>query len=223
MKNNRKAIAVVLTLAVVFAMGCAGNEGKKNADAEKEKVEVVEQPAADGKEFVDLGLPSGTLWATCNVGADSPEEFGDYFAWGETSPKTDYNRDTYQSAGLSVLEPADDAASVNWGDEWCIPTKEQWEELYQNTEHFWTDYNGVKCRLFVASNQQSLFLPAADMRWEFGNRSTTVNDGHYWSSTAYEHGESYAWTYTFFALNDNMEYLPRHRGHSVRAVRVNTK
>ena len=99
----------------------------------------------DGHAYVDLGLPSGTLWATCNVGASSPEEYGDYFAWGETEPKNDYNWSTYKYCkGSSTtmtkyctsssygtvdnkteLEPSDDAATVNWGSNWQMPSLEQ--------------------------------------------------------------------------------------------------
>ena len=96
----------------------------------------------DNHEWVDLGLPSGTLWATCNVGANAPEEYGDHFAWGETSPKDVYNWSTYQwcngsmftltkyntesSLGMvdnkTELDPEDDAAYVNWGPSWRTPT-----------------------------------------------------------------------------------------------------
>ena len=114
--------------------------------------------------YVDLGLPSGTLWATCNVGAETPEGYGDYYAWGETEPKTTYNWSTYQYANgtslddlqltkycsqfffgydgftdnLTTLLPEDDAATVNWGAGWCMPTADQWGELLDNTSIAWT-------------------------------------------------------------------------------------
>ena len=114
----------------------------------------VTQPI-DNHEWVDLGLPSGTLWATCNVGANTPEEYGDYFAWGETEPKDYYGWNTYKwcngsrytltkyctdsSYGYNgfvdnkaELDPEDDAAYVNWGSSWRIPTTEQQCELYEN-------------------------------------------------------------------------------------------
>ena len=110
----------------------------------------------DEHEWVDLGLPSGTLWATCNVGADNPEDYGDYFAWGETEPKVIYNWSTYKWCNGSVntmtkyctdsgygtvdnkteLDPADDAATVNWGTSWRMPTLEQLDELL--TKCTWT-------------------------------------------------------------------------------------
>ena len=121
-------------------------------------------------EYVDLGLPSGTLWATYNVGANSPEEYGDYFAWGETQPKDTYTWSTYQYANggspwgnpnltkycansqygyngyvddLTILLPEDDAATANWGSNWRMPTQEEWWELGSNTTHTWTTQNGV--------------------------------------------------------------------------------
>ena len=116
---------------------------------------------ADDYVYVDLGLPSGLLWATCNVGADNPEDYGDYFAWGETQPKDTYNWSTYQYCNgsyntltkycsnssfgyngftddLTTLLPEDDAATANWGSHWRMPTEEEWQELYRNTTNTWT-------------------------------------------------------------------------------------
>lgn len=138
-------------------------------------------------EYVDLGLPNGTLWATCNVGADSPEGYGDYFAWGETQPKetydganyqhcvgnlrnlTKYNYDPYWGYNGFVdhkfeLEPEDDAATVNWGNEWCMPQGWQWWELFQNTTVTAITQNGTAGYLFTASNGNSMFLPSAGYR-----------------------------------------------------------
>ena len=115
--------------------------------------------------YVDLGLPSGTLWAACNVGAVTPEDYGDYFAWGETQPKDFYDWSTYQycngsyntltkycsdasfgyngfSDTLSILLRENDAATANWGSDWRMPTNEEWQELYNNTTHVWTTQNG---------------------------------------------------------------------------------
>ena len=109
--------------------------------------------ASDSHEWVDLGLPSGTLWATCNVGASKPEEYGVYFAWGETEPKSNYDWSTYKYYNGSPetmtkyctnndmgrvdnkteLEAMDDAATVNWGSNWQTPSKEQFEELYNSS------------------------------------------------------------------------------------------
>ena len=92
-------------------------------------------------EYVDLGLPSGTLWATTNIGATSPEDYGDYFAWGETTTKSDWEtyfdvdddfsfKKYYNNGGLTELLPEDDAATANWGSEWQMPSDDQIDELW---------------------------------------------------------------------------------------------
>ena len=118
----------------------------------------------NGHEFVDLGLPSGTKWATCNVGATTPEGFGDYFAWGETEPKDFYNWNTYKHCvengdyysvnsycpnsdigvedNRTILDAEDDAASANWGGSWRMPTKKEQDELINNCIWVWTGQNG---------------------------------------------------------------------------------
>ena len=181
-------------------------------------------------EYIDLGLPSGLLWATCNVGANAPEEYGDYFAWGETQPKDVYNWDTYQyydgsnvtkytgSDGLTILLPEDDAATANWGNGWRMPTKEEWQELYQNTTVTWTQQNGVNGRLFTASNGNSLFLPAAGWRWDDA-LDYVGSYGVYWSSSLDTDNPDNAWYFYFrsylFLMISNYRYC----GLSVRAVR----
>ena len=123
---------------------------------------------------VDLGLPSGTIWATCNLGASSPEEYGDYYAWGETEPKDKYYWDTYkfiewdeltkynEEDGKTILDPEDDAAHVVLGGEWHIPTCEQMKELIRNTTNEVSELNGVKGRLFTSNiNNNTLFFPYA--------------------------------------------------------------
>ncbi len=187
-------------------------------------------------EYVDLGLPSGTLWATCNVGANAPEEYGDYFAWGETQPKDTYNWSTYQYCNgsnntltkycnnssygyngftddLITLLPEDDAATANWGEGWRMPTKEEWEELYNNTTVIWTTQNGVNGMLFTADNSNSLFLPAA---------GSSAGSGHYWSSSLYTDYPSSAWGFSLYSDIYGMtgRYCSRCGGRSVRAVRV---
>ncbi len=191
--------------------------------------------------YVDLGLPSGLLWATCNVGADSPEDYGDYFAWGETQPKDIYDWSTYQycngtyntltkycnnssygyngfTDNLTTLLPEDDAATANWGSGWRMPTKEEWQELYNNTTCTWTTQNGVNGRLFTAVNGNSLFLPAAGYR---GNSSLSYvgSYGSYWSSSLYTGGPYDAWGFYFDSDDYNVGNGSRGYGHSVRGVR----
>ena len=186
----------------------------------------------DEHEYVDLGLPSGLLWATCNVGADTPEAYGDYFAWGETQPKSVYNWDTYQhydgnnltkyteSDGLTTLLPEDDAAAANWGGNWRMPTKEEFEELYNNTTVTWTQQNGVNGRLFTASNGNSLFLPAAGYRW--GDELFEADWGHFWSGSLCTGDPRGARGFLFGSdYYDTGYYFTRGGGFSVRPVREN--
>jgi hypothetical protein len=115
----------------------------------------------NGHEYVDLGLPSGILWATCNVGASKPEEFGDYFAWGETITKSNYTSTNYNYSSAPTTLPLDrDAANVNWGDDWRIPTEEEFTELKNNTWRL-IQKNGISGFEITGSNGNSIFLPAA--------------------------------------------------------------
>ena len=196
----------------------------------------------DGHECVDLGLPSGLLWATCNIGADAPEDYGDYFAWGETQPKSAYSWNTYQlcNGGFhmltkycsnslfgyngftdneTVLSPEDDAATANWGSDWHMPTKEDWQELYNNTTCIWVTQNGVKGRLFIASNGNSLFLPASGY-YNGTHLYYPGGNGYYWMSTLNTATPDRAWSFNMQVSGCFMvNYRSRHYGQSVRAVR----
>ena len=189
----------------------------------------------NGHEWVDLGLPSGTLWATCNVGANSPEEYGDYFAWGETTTKSDYYWGTYFDTddggstfkkynNLRELQPEDDAATVNWGSDWQMPSLAQIQELCSsNTTTEWTQVNGVNGRKITSkSNGNSIFLPAAGYRYD-----TSLGDagsyGTYWSRSLYTSNSSYSYNLGFISGNINWNRGHRYYGQSVRPVRVLTR
>ena len=137
-------------------------------------------------EYVDLGLPSGLLWATYNVGADKPEDYGDYFAWGETEVKSAYNWNTYKwyngdwdiltkycissSYGTvdnkTVLDIEDDAAYVNWGEGWCMPTCEEVQGLKNTCTWTWTTQGGKDGYRVTGRNGNSVFLPRLLLRWQ---------------------------------------------------------
>ena len=197
----------------------------------------------NGHDYVDLGLPSGTLWATCNVGADSPRQYGDYYAWGETQPKDYYDLITYKynnddslhikltkycydsaygyngfTDTLTILLPEDDAATVNWGYGWCMPNEAQWQELKNNTTCKWTTYNSIRGRLFTAANGNSLFLPAAGCYHE-KYISFVKNNGNYWSSSIWPHHPAGAWDFGFTSDYYDLEGFARECGLSVRPVR----
>ena len=141
----------------------------------------------NGHEWVDLGLPSGTKWATCNVGADSPEDYGDYFAWGEITPKSSFSSSNYTySKNSKVLSLSDDAANANWGGAWRMPTKAEIDELCNTSYTTWTItyLNGVEGRKITSKlNGNSIFLPGADMKRP--NGLFLEGCGSYWSNTAY--------------------------------------
>ena len=151
-------------------------------------------------EYVDLGLPSGTKWASKNVGANNPEDAGDIFAWGETTAKTTFTENNYlygtsltdmtkynSSDGLTTLETSDDAATVNWGSDWRMPTVVEWRELRDKCTREWTTVNGITGYTFTGPNGNQIFLPCGfDNFW--GNGA-----GYYWSSSLSETYETAAW------------------------------
>ena len=198
---------------------------------------------SDVHEYVDLGLPSGTLWATCNVGASKPEEYGDYFAWGETTTKGTYNWSTYKyckgssstmtkyctksSYGTvdnkTELEPSDDAATANWGSNWQTPSRNQCDELVNSsyTTQTWTTMNGVKgWKITSKSNGNSIFLPAAGCRYDT-SLSDAGSRGYYWSRSL-----STSDSYSAYGMGIGSNpiysngYSLRYAGQSVRPVRV---
>ena len=199
----------------------------------------------NGHEFVDLGLPSGLLWATCNVGSTTPEGYGDYFAWGETTPKETYNWSTYRycngdynkltkycnnaeygndgfTDALTTLEASDDAATANWGSGWRMPTQTELNELKNSCTVTWVTYNGVNGRLFTGPNGNSIFLPAAGYR--NGSSFYYVGSlGTYWSSSLDTDDPYYAWGLHFDSGNYSMYDLIRNYGHSVRPVCVSAQ
>ena len=159
----------------------------------------------NGHTWVDLGLPSGLKWASNNVGATAPEDYGNYYAWGETAPKTDYSWATYKYANgagekltkyctdasygdngftdnKTTLDPEDDAAYVNWGAKWRMPTDAEWTELREQCTWTWTTQNGVNgYQVTSKTNGNSFFLPAAGYRGK--NLNSVGSFGYYWYSS----------------------------------------
>ena len=203
----------------------------------------------EGVQAVDLGLPSGLKWASCNVGATRPEEFGDYFAWGETAPKADYSWSTYKWCkgdfdaltkycfdysywgdkgsmdNLKILQPGDDAASVNMGGDWRTPTDSDWQELINNCTITWTDsYNGtgVAGSIFTGKNSGytgvSIFIPAAGTRID----TNTLDPGtycSYWTSVLdVDREPCYARYFISSDYGPSINSYIRADGRSVRAV-----
>ena len=182
----------------------------------------------DGKA-VNLGL--SVKWASCNVGADSPEEYGDYFAWGETSPKSNYSSDNSVTCGLSISElesrgiiGADgnltavyDAATANWGGNWRMPTSAEIKELCNKCSWKWTTTNGVKGWLVTGPNGNSIFLPAAGYR-NGTSLSDAGSNGYYWSTTPDSDYYDDAYYLDFYSGYYDWDYGYRYAGFTVRPV-----
>ena len=149
-------------------------------------------PDGNHPHLIDLGLPSGTKWACCNVGASNPEGYGDYYAWGETSTKSSYDWSNYKhcdgssdnchNLGSSICGTQYDVAHVKWGKTWRMPTLDDMKELLDKcSKGEWTTLNGVKGRRFTGPNGASIFLPAAGCR--YGSSLIVGGSGGYWSGT----------------------------------------
>ena len=195
-------------------------------------------------EYVDLGLPSGTLWATCNIGARAPEDYGSYFAWGETEPKDYYYWDNYKWCNgtfdtmikycifskfgtvdnKTELDLEDDAAYVNWGSSWRMPSWDQFEELRTQCTWTKTTLNGVNGRLGTGPNGNTLFLPAAGLR-VVDILQGAGTEGFYWGRELYPYAEEddetpFAAVFSFDSEHIARSGLSPLAGISVRPVRV---
>ena len=186
-------------------------------------------------EYVDLGL--SVKWATMNVGANAPEGYGDYFAWGETEPKDYYNWSTYKWCkgsyntmtkyctdsdfgsvdNKTTLELSDDAAHANWGGTWRMPTVDEIKELKEKCNLEWTTQSGVNGLKVTGPNGNSIFLPAAGDRW-YDDLYNAGNYGLYWSSSLYPSLDDGAYRLYFDSGGPDWDGNYRGDGQSVRAV-----
>ena len=192
--------------------------GGKSIDVAFEDVKIMQ--LANGHEYVDLGLPSGTMWATCNVGADKPEDSGLLFQFGrvdgyryndnnnqfrtnaqnkqdtgnEYIPKTASGK-TYNVG--ETLQPADDAANVNMGGAWKMPTKDEFEELLNNTTHKVKTINGIKGMLFTSTKPgyegKHIFIPFMQGYWYNGSFTAAGSEANVWSSQVLPSDVNYAY------------------------------
>ena len=274
MKKNRFLFVAMLFAALSLGFVSCDNKGNEPEDPQGEQTEQngstennggeetpePESPVIDynGHAYVDLGLPSGLKWATCNVGATKPEEYGNYYAWGEVEPKEVYDWSTYKfmdsnindwngvnkytvadsqneygdvvwydnsgnfiGDNKTVLEKEDDAATVNMGGSWRMPTKAEQDELRTECTWTWTsNYNGtgVAGRIVTSKiNGNSIFLPAAGGRYD-SDLSNAGSSGGYWSSSLYTVTSYYAYYLSFDSDDVNWYDSDRYYGRSVRGV-----
>ena len=179
----------------------------------------------DLKEYVDLGLPSGTLWATCNVGASSPEEFGKYYAWGEITTKDTYTKENSLTYGIKMNDisanPKFDAATANWGKDWRMPTKTETEELYDKCSWIMTSHNDINGYKVVGPNGNSIFLPAAGLYYRTILEEAGLTGSYYTSTPENDNKNNTVYCLGLWDwLGYDIDNYDRYSGGSVRAVRT---
>ena len=203
------------------AVDAAIEEAKK--EEEKAKAEKAKQAqltgVINGHEWVDLGL--SVKWATCNVGADAPSDYGNYYAWGETSTKSSYTEDNCKYYGVDIGSNISgtkyDAARANWGGTWRMPTIEEFEELRNKCTWTWTTQGGHNGYRVTGPNGKSIFLPAAG-RMEDASLYNVGSIGDYWSAT-HDYNTTRAWGLGLKSDNHWGFQDSRNEGCSVRPVK----
>ena len=260
----KEIIYLLMSLSLVAFASCSDdkeNEQSGSGNVPENGSSVLSSSGKErGHSYVDLGLPSGTLWAVCNVGAATPQDYGNYYAWGETTTKETYNWSSYLDGNIAsnsdcgtdkdalkgvtdIAGTQYDAAYVNWGGKWRMPTKAQQDELGNQCYWVWTEsYNNSNVKGYIVYKAKSssdkgvkiyegetpsssyklsdahIFLPAAGGRYNGALRSAG-SYGLYWSSSLRTGYQGYAWDVYFF-LSDYVGYGNgcRYDGQSVRAV-----
>jgi len=224
-----KKVALFFTFLLLGTSGVFAQSSKYDVNDDgdvniTDVIELVNFILGKQHEAVDLGLPSGTKWASCNVGATKPEEYGGYYAWGETEEKEVYSQDAYMyykngeyvNLGSDISGTEYDVAHVKWGGNWCMPTYDDIQELCDNCTYEWTTLNSVNGTKFTSKiNGNSIFLPAAGYRWD-GDLYIAGEYGGYSSSTQ---ASDYAFGLYFYSGGANWNNSSyRFSGQSVRPV-----
>lgn len=232
MQKTYILLAMVLGLCSIQASCDPEPIEKENVNPENGKDEISSQ-----FEAIDLGL--SVKWASCNLGANSPEEYGDYYAWGETQTKSDYSWETYKWCNgdeysmtkyctesdygkvdnRTTLTKSDDVASVILGNGWRIPTADEFYELFTECSWKLTMHKGVKGVRFTGSNGKSIFLPAAGYQYDSETYKRGLF-GRYWSASLSDYsGGCDAW---YFAFDESKildyQFIYRYCGHTIRPV-----
>jgi len=208
MKLDIKTIIGFVVIAVVAYLCRPLNDKIADVFIEDKNEEEI-SGNIEGHDYVDLGL--SVKWATCNIGASKPEEYGNYFAWGETETKDRYESETYSWKSA-------DAAYTQWGDSWRIPTKMEWDELLEKCSWEWTNIKGVNGYRITAKNGNWIFLPAAGSRYDT-SLYYVDSIGYYWSSTVNDSNSNDAYGLRLDSSSKGT-YGSYYRtyGHSVRPV-----
>lgn len=220
-----KLSLLIVAMTIVFA-SCEKESGSENNKPEdgNENPEVVGN-TINGHEYVDLGLPSGLKWATCNIGATNPEDFGNYYAWGETSTKNEYLENNCSTVGVDLSEISGDAqydaARAKWGSTWRLPTAEEFEELTNMCTWTWVTQNNVNGMKVTGQNGKSIFIPATGYR--SGSSLNYVGEyGYFWSSTTYTNNNNIdkynAYYLGFLSGGHSVSWGNRSYGYTIRPV-----
>lgn len=205
------------------------NEDTDNDDLNTEEEEEEEETYTisdatgtddNGYEYVDLGLSSGLKWARVNIGASSPEDYGNYYAWGEIETKSTYTSSNSMTYGVEMDDisgnPEYDAAQANWGGHWRMPTKDECQELIDECTWIYTTYNDIAGYIIIGTNDNSIFLPAAGY-WS-SSLTNAGNTGFYWNSTPPVSGNIYASCIFFSSSEAAVLNRNRYGGFSLRAI-----
>ena len=233
---NFLSMTLLLSMATSVLVSCGDDDEPQTFTPTP-----IESICPDSKHphIVDLGLPSGTIWTCCNLGASSPEGNGNYYAWGETTTKTYYGPSTYMFAKVNdegILDPATgkkysydiigheiagttfDVVTANKGKSWSVPTLVQFQELFDNTNSEWVTKNGVQGRRFTSMiTGKSIFLPAGGCRWH-DEVASEDGIGYYWTSSLLVPYPNNAYTFGFSSDKAYIHYYSRDFGQPVRPV-----
>ncbi len=235
-KSNGKIVGIVIMLLLLVGVGVGatiyftGQDTKEHKERRERKKKKREEPVLvghlNGYEWVDLGLPSGLKWATCNVGAYSPEEYGSHFAWGEVTSKGYFSEPNYEHhdgdshiyIGTDIGDTYRDAAKHNWGSGWRLPTQAECEELINHCTWTQSNYNGVDGCEAQGPNGKCVFFPYAG-NYYMDNENEIGTAGDFWTST-YDEDENCNAMLMYLTNEGNYTMVPHWRefGRSVRAV-----
>lgn len=220
------AACIVMTLVLVIVL--MSRNSTEESDSSEEMKETSSEifiscPDNNHPHAIDLGLPSGTKWACCNIGAMAPENYGDYFRWGETTPIKEDTYRTYPYEGVDIGDNISgtryDAAKAQWGNHWRMPTEKQFKELMNNCSFTWTTRNGVNGAVIEGRNGCYIFIPASGILDRGSGLGDVGSGGGYWSASGISSGSSdarnlYFGSSNWYWSNGNRRYY----GLPVRAV-----
>lgn len=211
-----------LCFSTVFVISSCSHDEITNEESPNNTDSYRSCPDDKHPHKIDLGLSSGTKWACCNVGATTPEGYGDYYAWSETETKDNYNFESY-SAGTDFYIRYDiagtrhDVAHAKWGETWRMPSVNHVVELCSECTWKWTVRNGVSGRLVTGRNGGTVFLPASGGRYDKRLEDKDIY-GDYWTSEPYANEGQHSCTLSFNSEYWNTDHDYHGYGHTIRAV-----